>query len=145
MSEPSRLNGDSLAEKLGRFTPDTTGFDRDALLFQAGRASAHPRRLWPTVAGFLTLSQAATLLFFLGRVPEQPSPSVVNVPKNESPSPDFDWRSAPASDDARQFPYRRALLSGNLDELPVEKTSDNVSIPDKVLSVLSIASFLSSD
>jgi hypothetical protein len=134
-----------LAETLGRFTLDTIGFDRDALLFQAGQASVHPRRLWPMLAGLLAMSQAATLLFFLTRSPEQATPPIVAVPGNESPSPVVEPRSTPSPDDRQQLAYRRALLRGDLDNMPMEKPTDTPSVRDKVLTVLSISSVLSDD
>ena len=45
-------------ERLGRFTPDGSGIDRDALLFAAGRASVKPDRRWQSVAGLLALIAA---------------------------------------------------------------------------------------
>jgi hypothetical protein len=54
MSEP-------FLERLSRFTPDTGGLDRDALLFAAGRASARPGRGWKTLAAVLAATQALSL------------------------------------------------------------------------------------
>jgi hypothetical protein len=54
MSEP-------LIERLSRFTPDAGQLDRDALLFNAGRASVRPKRAWGIVAGSLAASQILTL------------------------------------------------------------------------------------
>lgn len=49
-------------EQLSRFTPDSTGLDRDALLFAAGRASVRPARAWKIVTGLLAASQLLTLV-----------------------------------------------------------------------------------
>ena len=54
MSEPS-------LERLSRFTPDTGGLDRDALLFAAGRSSVRPARGWIALASVLTGTQALSL------------------------------------------------------------------------------------
>jgi hypothetical protein len=152
MSEPSEMSNNpaadaarlaetaGLAEKLGRFTPDTSGLDRDALLFQAGQASVHPRRLWPMLAGFLALSQAATLLFFLTREPEQASPRTALVPKDEAAAPQTDPIVAPVSEQPRSLSYSRALLTGDLDDLPDPKTTYAAAAPDKVLTVRSMSS-----
>ena len=143
MSERSELNADPLAEKLGRFTPDTAGFDRDALLFQAGRASVGPRRFWPLLAGALAISQAATLLFFLGRTP-QPSmpeeaeprelaPILESAPALPTPSP------APAPE-SRKWSYRRPLLTGDLNDLPSEEPAGNSAVPDRPMTIMAMFS-----
>jgi hypothetical protein len=48
-------------EILSRFSPDTSGLDRDALVFAAGRASARPNRRYAALAACLAVSQAITL------------------------------------------------------------------------------------
>jgi hypothetical protein len=48
-------------EILSRFSPDTSGLDRDALVFAAGRASARPNRRYAALATCLAVSQAITL------------------------------------------------------------------------------------
>ena len=48
-------------EHLSRFTPDAGTLDRDALLFEAGRASARPNRSWMGLSAIL----AGTQLFAL--------------------------------------------------------------------------------
>jgi len=60
MSEPS-------LERLSRFTPDTGGLDRDALLFGAGRSSARPARGWIALASLLTATQALSLVLLWPR------------------------------------------------------------------------------
>jgi hypothetical protein len=139
MHEPSELN-DPLAEKLGRLTPDTTGLDRDALLFQAGRASAHPRRVWPALAGLLAMSQAATLLFFLTRPPE-PARTVVVAPAPETPAL-REESDRPASDEPREWTYRRAIQSGNIDDLPKQPPIENAVAASEVLTVRSVSAML---
>lgn len=140
MHEPSEMN-DALAEKLGRFTPDTTGLDRDALLFHAGRASAQPRQIWPALAGMLVLSQAATLLFFLTQSPE-PVRTIVVAPAPHEPARKEDPFDKPASDEPREWSYRRAIQSGNIDDLPMQPPIENAVAANKVLTVRSFAAML---
>jgi hypothetical protein len=47
---------------LSRFTPEGSGLDRAALLFEAGRRSARPNRLWIALTALLALSQGVTLV-----------------------------------------------------------------------------------
>ena len=73
-------------DALKGFTPDGSGLDRDALLFEAGRASVgSPARAWGFVA-LLALSQALTLGFCLLRLPERPPAAVEPPPPSFSPS-----------------------------------------------------------
>jgi hypothetical protein len=76
---------ESLPERLGRFTPDGSGLDRDALVFDAGRASVRPNRGWRLVAGALAASQLLTLALLWPRGPEplppRPGPGTVAVPR----------------------------------------------------------------
>jgi hypothetical protein len=87
MSEP-------LADRLKRFTPDGAALDRDALLFQAGRASVRPRRGWMLLALALAFSQAAMLAVFWPRPVPSVGPARVEPaqppaePLAPTPSPD---------------------------------------------------------
>lgn len=100
-----------LPELLARFTPKEAGLDRDALLFEAGRASVRPSRTWQALAGFLAATQTATLLAVvaLGLPSHRSEPSLASAP--------------PAGRDAetlRQFeapPFSAARL-GRSGELP---------------------------
>jgi hypothetical protein len=58
MSEP-------FLERLSRFTPETRGLNRDAVLFAAGRASARPNRVWVGLASLLAGTQALSLVLLL--------------------------------------------------------------------------------
>src|SRR6185369_6958524 len=77
MSEP-------VSERLSRFTPDASGLDRDALLFEAGRASARPSWRWKGLAAALAASQLLTLwlLWPASQPPAHsvPAPSLVTPP-----------------------------------------------------------------
>ena len=81
MSEP-------LAERLSRFTPDSAGLDRDALLFAAGRASVRPSRRWIVVAAVLAASQLLTLATVGLRTPTaRIDPPIVAVHPSDPVSP----------------------------------------------------------
>lgn len=94
---------ESLTEKLSRFTPDTSGLDRDALLFAAGRASARPSRAWMALAGVLAAVQVLTLVVLWPRTPSptgapdlvQTAPPAATTPaapdEKETPSPYAIW------------------------------------------------------
>ena len=58
MSEP-------FLERLSRFTPETGGLNRDAVLFAAGRASARPNRAWVGLASLLAGTQTLSLVLLL--------------------------------------------------------------------------------
>lgn len=57
--------------KLTRFTP-TAGFDRDELLFRAGRASAPSTRWWRVAAGLLAVTQVGTLAAWMLHIQSAP-------------------------------------------------------------------------
>jgi hypothetical protein len=66
-AEPDRLTPepDPFADRLAGLTPAVGRFDRDALLYEAGRAAARPGRFWPAAAAALALLQAVTLAVLL--------------------------------------------------------------------------------
>lgn len=96
-----------MTERLGRFTPNASGLDRDALLFAAGQRASRGSRLWTVVAGLLTATQVATLIALWPRamptdnpVPPAPpvAPTVVPTePTPSSPPPDM-WRAGSSLD-----------------------------------------------
>jgi hypothetical protein len=112
MSEP-------LAERLKRFTPDTTGLNRDALLFRAGRASVRPGA-WKALACALALGQALTLALLGPRPtpPAGPPPRQPTLPRVESPP-------APPP----EAPGPLALRHLPTGELPPPPASDDL-VPD---------------
>ena len=73
---------EELTERLSRFTPDGGALDRDAVLFAAGRASAHPNRRWLALAGGLAVSQLLTLVLLW---PRPAAPEVAPVAKSAPP------------------------------------------------------------
>jgi hypothetical protein len=111
MSEPS-------LERLSRFTPDSGGLDRDALLYAAGHASARPNRAWIALAAVLALSQALTLaLLWLHRSPPA-APSV--PPSADSPLPSS-YPERPTSDSPDSpnlWSVRHILLVSEPEERP---------------------------
>jgi hypothetical protein len=136
MHEEPELTADPLAEKLGRFTPDLTGLDRDALLFQAGRASAgRQRRLWPALAGLLALSHAATLLFLVTRTESTPTVVVIRTISGTRSAVQAGAPSSPS--EPTQWSYRRAAMTGDIDDLPPMKKVDAGGAPPNALTVLS--------
>ncbi len=89
MSEP-------VAERLSRLTPAAAGFDRDAVLFAAGRASARPNRRWVAVAAALAACQLLTLVLLwprpgappqlTGTAPPEPVAIRPSPPRKANPS-----------------------------------------------------------
>lgn len=76
---------DSLIRLLGRFTPDASGLDRDALLFAAGRASARTAGRWKVLAAALLVAELLTVALLWPRpAPAGPSPDRV-IPSQEPP------------------------------------------------------------
>jgi hypothetical protein len=76
---------DPVIDKLTRFTP-TDRFDRDDLLFRAGRASAPGRRVWIVLAGLLAASQVTTIALWFSQ--PRPVDNVREVPVPvDAPSP----------------------------------------------------------
>lgn len=74
-------------ERLSGFTPDASGLDRDALLFAAGRASAHPNRGLTAVVGLLAATQALSLVLFLRPPPPPTAQRWAGTPAATSPGP----------------------------------------------------------
>jgi hypothetical protein len=83
------LRPDPVFDKLGRFTPDASGLDRDEWLFQAGRASVPAPRAWKWLAALLAATQLLTIAGWLGlRQSRQPElvPAATASPAPESPT-----------------------------------------------------------
>jgi len=73
------MSDDQVINRLSRFTP-SPGLDREALLFEAGRASARPSGRWIALAGTLAASQLLILGFFLWPQPVPPGSGPGPVP-----------------------------------------------------------------
>jgi hypothetical protein len=106
---------ETFAENLKRFTPDSAGLDRDALLFAAGRASARRHPLWAAAAGLLLASQMTTLVLLWPRPHEAlEGPVLQSVPPFVSESKS----SLPPSSTLDLNSDRHLLLSAASRELP---------------------------
>jgi hypothetical protein len=101
---------EELTERLSRFTPDGGALDRDAVLFAAGRASAHPNCRWLALAGTLAASQLLTLVLLW---PRPAAPDVAPVAKSAPPA----VAPAPPQEPAPQ-PPDGTLASWGLTDLP---------------------------
>lgn len=99
---------DPLTDRLNRFTPNAAGFDRDAILFAAGRRSARISRVWPAATVLLAASQVVTLVLLWPRSPEiavtPPAPAVQSPPPLTLPptSPSSDMLTAGSRPEALQ-------------------------------------------
>jgi hypothetical protein len=123
------LRPDPVFDKLGRFTPDPSGIDRDEWLFQAGRASVRTSRAWKWLAGLLATMQALTVAAWVGyREPPSPSP-VVSPPPAAKPAPPVDEPYDPA-------PGSIAWITRRFDSdlPPPPPGSDNPASPNAVLT-----------
>ena len=100
---------DPLTDALARFTP-VPGFDRDALLFEAGRRAARPSRRWPVIAGLMAVSQVVTLVALWPRLPAPAprlAPTEVSAPEFViPPSPPSEMWTAGSSPDVLASPPR---------------------------------------
>ena len=75
-----------LTERLGRFTPNALGLDRDAILFAAGQRSVRGTRVWKVLVALLLVSQAATLVLLWPSAPKEivvPAPPALEAPVSE--------------------------------------------------------------
>jgi hypothetical protein len=137
MSEQSNLKSDPLAERLGRFTPNSGGLDRDALIYAAGRASAHPSRVWPALAGLLGITQAVTLVLLVSR-PTGTASQHLAAPATQ-PERDLIVPAAPTSPEVPTGALMTLRLpEGGLDDLPPSRPVEHLISPDKTLNLLAI-------
>lgn len=137
MHDQPDLN-DPLAAKLARLTPSAAGIDRDSLLFAAGQASARSMRIWPIAAGVLLAANALVLALYLSQT--QATIERVVYHDRETPRPALERAPTMSSDDApRQWTYRKAMLSGDLNDLPASAVAPGELVSDKVWTVLSIS------
>jgi len=137
MSKQSNMNPDPLAERLGRFTPNAGGLDRDALLYAAGRASAHSSWVWPALAGLLGISQVATLTLLLTRPTNTPfaplaAPTTQHEPDMIVPNP----LGSPEPPTGELWTAR--LPEGGLEDLPPTRPVEQLISHDRTLNVLAM-------
>ena len=122
----------ALEVSLGKLSPAPAALDRDRLMFQAGRASARVRWLWPAVAGVASLSAAAlALVLALRPAPIAVLEQRVVVIRQETPPPlpprpetrPESWAEMPVSEEP-PFPQadylrrRQEVLRWGVDMLP---------------------------
>src|ERR1700681_727736 len=76
---PDEKDLSELEQTLAGLRPAPAGFDRDQVMFQAGRAAAHARRglLWPATAGLMSAVAACLGLFLVLRSDPEPLVRVV--------------------------------------------------------------------
>jgi hypothetical protein len=127
------MSDDPLIRRLSRFTPDSAGLDRDALLFAAGRASACPNRRWMALSGALAASQIITLGLFLWAGPMQaPGPSdrrQINLSPHDVASSRPPKPPTSLADASAMWALRERLLSE--EGLPLEPASTEEMVPDE--------------
>jgi hypothetical protein len=143
MHESSEMNRDPLSDKLARFTPSSAGFDRDSLLFSAGRASASSNRLWPMLVGILTVSQVITLTILL----RTPAPvTIPNAPISQPTvvSPDSSPANRPPPSEPSLWTLEKRWLDQG-ESLPAPIGSEKIVSSSQNLTVMSIPSSLLTD
>src|SRR5262245_44798603 len=98
MSRTDDVNNDPLSAKLAGFSPAPAALDRDAIFYEAGRAAARPRRVWPAVASLLAVTQAVTLVCWLGLPRSAPvTPGLAKDMPPPAPAPKVDEPVRPAN------------------------------------------------
>ena len=113
MSEP-------ILERLSRFTPDSRGLDRDALLFAAGRASARPNRGWKSLASALAVTQLFSLVVLWPRTGPPPNGRGVPVAVASKPPEILD-------DSTSRLPVNSGLWSARHHPRPSENEDRSAS------------------
>jgi hypothetical protein len=116
MSEPS-------LERLSRFTPDSGGLDRDALLFAAGRSSARPARGWIALASVLTGTQTLSLLLLWPRPIPPPGRSTVPVASAPAPPAANEPPASEASANPGLWTARHGLRESKTEDAPAGEVS----------------------
>jgi hypothetical protein len=134
---------ESFAERLSRFTPDSSALDRDALLFAAGRASARrSNRFLGVLTGALAAAQLLTLVLLW------PAPRPASLPvADRSISAELASADAPpvAMDEASVGTLsRRALQSAN-EDLPREKAVEQLVATGPALRAAAASSWIGLD
>ncbi len=106
---PDEKDLSELERALGGLQPARAGFDRDRLMFQAGRAAAQgPRRLlWPAAAAFMTAVAASLGLFLALRPAAEQVVQVVYIDREITvPQP-----APPKSPEPQPAPEREGAAS----------------------------------
>jgi hypothetical protein len=125
------------ADALKRLAPQPAHLSRDALLFEAGKASAHsriPAWVWPSttalfaalsvvLAGFATSPSTPHIEYVYVNVPQpmpDPPPSTDTIDRTEAPKA-AKPRSAEDHERTRMLQVRRDVLRFGVDMLPEPK------------------------
>lgn len=119
---------DPLTRTLSRFTPEV-GVDRDALMYQAGRASVPSPARWKGLAAVLALGQALTLLMLLAR-PDEPdarAPDPIFVPSPATPA--AGWKARHGLPDASEPPPAGGETNLVPDDPPLRVCTSWTSLP----------------
>lgn len=124
MSEP-------VIEQLGMLKPSNAGLDRDAMLYAAGRASARPRRIWPTLAGVLAITQCLMLFVIFNGNRLLDAPPATNMTQR----PEVPAETSPAVSI-----YARALRTADPEALPPTVAMVAVSPDEPIWTIKSISS-----
>jgi len=130
---------EQFAEHLSRFTPDGSGLDRDAVLFEAGRASARPNRRWLALAGTLAACQLLTLTLLWPR-PAALTDNVAKTPPAVAPgrAPEV----TPAEGSLAVLRERALATDGNL---PASETLTHVVADEAPLRAFAVSLGTDSD
>ena len=123
---------ESMIDKLGRFTPNGGGLDRDTLLIAAGRASASRPRGWATLAGILAAAELLTLVCLWPRA-VVPGTPMATVP----PAPSALLSSHSRIPDGSNGPLvAERVLTAKDGQLPPPRLVENLIAPDPPLQAL---------
>lgn len=137
------------ADALRRLAPQPAHLSRDALLFEAGKASAVPRLgpwVWPSATGAFAALSLVLAAFLISPSAATPAPQIVYVYPSDAPSPPAPAAdpgsdsssitrkqkatSAEASETARLLKQRRDVLRWGVDMLPESKPAAGGPSPD---------------
>ncbi len=118
-----------ILERLSRFTPDGAALDRDALLFNAGRASVRPNRGWMLTVAVLAACQLLTLTLLWQR-----SAPPAGRQEIGAPAPPY-VAAHPSSPDAAEIAaLNRRLLASKDGDLPPAASSEDLVPSDPPLN-----------
>ena len=146
MSEPLPDAGlSALEETLGQLTPSPGGLSRERVLFDAGRASARPGRIWPVLTAVSSLAAVVLGLLLMRPVPSvvertvimhvSEPPALPSVPPREpSPEGPATEQTEPTtpvftSGETDYLRRRQEVLRWGVDVLPAASPRSRSSLP----------------
>jgi hypothetical protein len=118
-----------IIERLSRFTPDGAALDRDALLFNAGRASVRSNRGWILTVAMLAACQLLTLTLLW---PSSAPPAGRH--EIDSPAPRYVEAHPSPPDAAELAAMNRRLLASKDGDLPPSASSVDLLPSDPPLN-----------